>query len=44
MKKMAAELNEHQRGVIEQHNQQLKERFTSLQQAGGWQRVFLTAT
>ncbi len=42
LKKMAAELNEHQRGVIEQHNQQLKERFTSLQQAGGWQRVFLT--
>jgi hypothetical protein len=42
LKKMAAELNEHQRGVIEQHNQQLKERFTTLQQAGGWQRVFLT--
>ncbi|MGC2741641.1 MAG: hypothetical protein WA672_00535, partial [Candidatus Angelobacter sp.] len=42
VKKMAAELNEHQRGVIEQHNQQLRERFTSLQQAGGWQRVFLT--
>ncbi len=42
LKKMAAELNEHQRGVVEQHNQQLKERFTSLQQAGGWQRVFLT--
>lgn len=42
LKKMAEELNEHQRGVIEQHNQQLKERFASLQQAGGWQRVFLT--
>ena len=42
LKKMAAELNEHQRGAIEQHNQQLKERFTTLQQAGGWQRVFLT--
>jgi Skp family chaperone for outer membrane proteins len=42
LKKMAAELNEHQRGAIEQHNQQLKERFTNLQQAGGWQRVFLT--
>lgn len=42
LKKMAEELNERQRGVIEQHNQQLKERFTSLQQAGGWQRVFLT--
>jgi hypothetical protein len=42
LKKLAEELNEHQLGVIEQHNQQLKERFTSLQQAGGWQRVFLT--
>ncbi|HEY2170765.1 MAG TPA: hypothetical protein VGJ30_14145 [Candidatus Angelobacter sp.] len=42
LKKMAEELNEHQRGEIEQHNQQLKQRFTSLQQAGGWQRVFLT--
>jgi hypothetical protein len=42
LKRMAEEMNEHQRGVIEQHNQQLKERFTSLQQAGGWQRVFLT--
>lgn len=42
LKKMAEELNEQQRGVIEQHNQQLKQRFTSQQQAGGWQRVFLT--
>jgi hypothetical protein len=42
LKKMADELNEHQRGELEQHNQQLKERFTALQQAGGWQRVFLT--
>jgi Skp family chaperone for outer membrane proteins len=42
LKKMAEELNEHQRGLIEQHNQQMKQRFTSLQQAGGWQRVFLT--
>ena len=42
LKKMAEELNEHQRGELEQHNQQLKERFTALQQAGGWQRVFLT--
>jgi hypothetical protein len=42
LKKLAEELNEHQLGVIEQHNQQLKERFTSLQQAGGWQRVFLS--
>jgi hypothetical protein len=41
LKKMAGELNEHQRGEIEQHNQQLKQRFTSLQQAGGWQRAFL---
>jgi hypothetical protein len=41
LKKMAEESNEHQRGVIDQHNQQLKERFTALQQAGGWQRVFL---
>jgi hypothetical protein len=42
LKKMAGELNEHQRDMIEQHNQQLKEHFTTLQQAGGWQRVFLT--
>jgi hypothetical protein len=42
LKRLAEELNEHQLGVIEQHNQQLKERFTSLQQAGGWQRVFLS--
>ena len=42
LKKLAHELNEHQLGVIEQHNQQLKERFAGLQQAGGWQRVFLT--
>lgn len=42
LKKLAGELNEHQLGMLEQHNQQLKERFTSLQQAGGWQREFLT--
>jgi hypothetical protein len=42
LKKMAEDLNEHQRGEIEQHNQQLKQRFTSLQQAGGWQSVFAT--
>ena len=42
LKKMTEELNEHQRDVIDQHNQQLKERFASLKQAGGWQRVFLT--
>ena len=42
LKKMAGELNEHQLGQIEQHNQQLKERFTALQQAGGWQSVFET--
>jgi hypothetical protein len=42
LKKMAENLNEHQRGEIEQYNQQLKERFTSLQQAGGWQSVFAT--
>jgi hypothetical protein len=42
LNKMAEELNEHQSGEIEQHNQQLKQRFASLQQAGGWQRVFLT--
>jgi hypothetical protein len=42
LKKLAEELNEHQLGVIEQRNEQLKERFTSLQQAGGWQRVFLS--
>lgn len=42
LKKMAGELNEHQRGEVEQYNLQLKERFASLQQAGGWQREFLT--
>jgi hypothetical protein len=42
LKKMAEELNEQSRGEIEQHNQQLKERFTALQQAGGWQSVFAT--
>jgi hypothetical protein len=42
LKKMAEDLNQHQRGQIEQHNQQLKERFTALQQAGGWQSVFAT--
>jgi hypothetical protein len=42
LKTMAEDLNEHQRGELEKHNQQLKERFTALQQAGGWQRVFLT--
>jgi hypothetical protein len=42
LKKMAEELNEHQRWEIEQHNQQLKQRFTSLQEAGGWQSVFAT--
>jgi hypothetical protein len=42
LKKMAEDSNEHQRKEIEQHNQQLRERFTALQQAGGWQRVFLT--
>lgn len=42
LKKMVEELNEQRRGEIEQHHQQLKERFTSLQQAGGWQSVFAT--
>jgi len=42
LKKMAEELYEQSRGEIEQHNQQLKERFTALQQAGGWQSVFAT--
>ncbi|MBZ5490559.1 MAG: hypothetical protein LAO76_06480 [Acidobacteriia bacterium] len=42
LKKMAEELNEQRRGEIEQHNQQLKERFAALQQAGGWQSVFAT--
>lgn len=42
LKKMAEELNEHRRGEIEQHNQELKERFAALQQAGGWQSVFAT--
>ncbi len=42
LKKMTEGLNEQQRDVIDQHNQQLKERFAGLRQAGGWQRVFLT--
>ena len=42
LKKMAAELNDQQRGEIEQYNQQLKQHFASLQQTGGWQREFLT--
>jgi hypothetical protein len=42
LKKMAEDLNDHQRGEIEQYNQQLKQRFTSLQEAGGWQSVFAT--
>src|SRR6185312_5658121 len=42
LKKMAEDLNEHRRGEIEQHNQQLRERFNSLQEAGGWQSMFAT--
>ncbi|HXA84222.1 MAG TPA: hypothetical protein VNZ47_04050 [Candidatus Dormibacteraeota bacterium] len=42
LKKLAEELNEHQRGLMEHRNQELKRRFTALQQAGGWQRVFLS--
>jgi hypothetical protein len=42
LKKMTEGLNEPQRVEIEQHNQQLKERFAALQQAGGWQSVFAT--
>jgi len=42
LKKMAEGLNEHRRGEIEQHNQQLRERFNRLQEAGGWQSVFAT--
>jgi hypothetical protein len=42
LNKMAENLDEHQLGEIEQHNQQLKQRFTSLQEAGGWQSVFET--
>jgi len=38
--KMAEELNEQRRGEIEQHNLQLRQRFTGLQEAGGWQSVF----
>src|SRR5579871_371300 len=41
VKKVAEDLTEYQRGLIEGHNQQLKEHFTAQQQAGGWQRVFL---
>jgi hypothetical protein len=42
LRKLTEELNEHQRGLIERHNQLLKQRFTALQLAGGWQRVFLS--
>jgi hypothetical protein len=42
LKKLAEDLNEQQVGVMEQHNQRMKERFANLQQAGGWQRVFLS--
>jgi hypothetical protein len=42
LKKTGEDLNEHQRGEIEQPNQQLRERFNSLQEAGGWQSVFAT--
>ena len=41
LKKMAEDLTEYQRELIEGHNQQLKEHFTVQQQAGGWQHVFL---
>jgi hypothetical protein len=41
LKKMAEELTEYQRELIDGHNQQLKEHFTAQQQAGGWQRIFL---
>ena len=41
LKKPAEDLTEYQRGLIEGHNQQLKEHFTAQRQAGGWQRVFL---
>ncbi len=41
LKKLTEDLTEYQRGMIEGHNQQLKEHFTAQQQAGGWQRVFL---
>jgi len=42
LKKTAAELNDQQRGEIEQYNLQLKQRFAGLQEAGGWQSVFAT--
>jgi hypothetical protein len=42
LKNMAEELNEHGRRETEQRNQQLKQRFASLQEAGGWQSVFET--
>jgi hypothetical protein len=41
LQKLTEDLTEHQRELIEGHNQQLKEHFTAQQQAGGWQRVFL---
>jgi hypothetical protein len=41
LKKPTEDLTEYQRGLIEGHNQQLKEHFTAQQQVGGWQRVFL---
>ena len=41
LNKLNEDLSEYQRGLIEGHNQQLKEHFTAQQRAGGWQRVFL---
>ena len=41
LKKLTEDLTEHQRELIEGHNQQLKEHFTAQQQAGGWQHIFL---
>jgi hypothetical protein len=40
--KLAEEMNEHQRGLIERRNQELKRRFAAIQQAGGWQQAFLS--
>ena len=42
LEKMAKEINERQRGLIERRNQELKRRFAAIQQAGGWQQAFLS--
>lgn len=42
LKKVAEEMNERQRGILERRNQELKRRFAAIQQAGGWQQAYLS--